>query len=50
MTDIIEPDDSLADLTDEEQVAMIEQTDNGLTPEDEDFEQPLPPTEKKADA
>ncbi len=37
------PDDALADLSDAEQVALIVQTDNGLTPED--AEHPQPPQE-----
>lgn len=41
-----EPDDALADLTDEEQVALLQaqpnggQTDNRLSDGDEDIEQP----------
>lgn len=34
------PDDSLADLTDEEQAALIERTDNGLSPTDATYPQP----------
>lgn len=46
-----EPDPALADLDDEGQVALLVNTFNGLTPEDEDIEQPpqdpnwVPPTE-----
>lgn len=47
MTELVEPDDSLADLSDEEQVAMLEQTDNDLTDEDAKLEQPVTPTRKK---
>lgn len=37
------PDDELADLSDAEQVALIEETVNPLTPEDERLEQPPAP-------
>lgn len=37
-----EPDPALADLTDAEQVEMIDSTDNGLDPDDEDLPQPGP--------
>jgi hypothetical protein len=34
------PDDALADLSDEDQVRLIERTDNALSPEDAEHPQP----------
>lgn len=44
-----QPDPTLADATDEQQLAVIQATDNTLAPEDLDLPQPdadwLPPTD-----